>query len=178
MVIRHFLSAYCRMSLSDRGQLTFGMMGIVLPDECFGEPGRLLYSILDDVALASAFACDTISQRYSRKSSENRPQPRRKVSKKRGDRAANIEQLKKEVIAHLVSARDHAFAKKELTGEPELLERPTQKALGDRVGLSESVVSRCMNDSAAGELRLYWETAADLNKIMSWPGPITKGRKA
>lgn len=98
--------------------------------------------------------------------------------KKRASRAANIELLKKEVILHLRAAEDHAFAKKDQTGEPELLPRPTQKALGERVGLSESDVSRCMKDPDARELQLYWTTALDLDQIMSWKGPITKGRKS
>ena len=98
--------------------------------------------------------------------------------KKRADRAANIESLKREMIQHLRAARDHAFAKKKQTGEPELLPRPTQKALGERVGLSEYAVSRCLADSDAQELKLYWESANNLNKIMSGKGPIAKGRKA
>ena len=99
-------------------------------------------------------------------------------TKKRADRAANIELLKKEVIAHLRAAKDHAFAKKCQSGEPDLLPRPTQKALGERAGLSESDVSRCLSDPDARELQLYWNTALDLDQIMSWKGPITKGPKA
>jgi hypothetical protein len=104
--------------------------------------------------------------------------PGRRPPKKRGDRAANIEALRKEMVAHLRAARDHAFDAQERTGEPELLPRPTQKALGDRVGLSESDVSRCLKDETAGELRLYWEAALDLGQIMNWKGPIRRGRKA
>lgn len=105
------------------------------------------------------------------------PVPNRK-RKKRGDRAANIEKLKIEVIEHLRRARDYAFAQKDLTGQPRLLQRPTQKKLGELAGLSESDVSRCMNDPEAAELRLYWETALDLNQIMAWKGPVSKGTKA
>jgi hypothetical protein len=96
--------------------------------------------------------------------------------KKRAGRTANIESLRKEMIEHLRAARDHAFAKQDQTGEPELLPRPTQKALGKRVGLSESDVSRCLKDEEAGELQLYWNTALDLGQIMAWKGPIAKGR--
>lgn len=98
--------------------------------------------------------------------------------RKRADRAANIESLKKEMVEHLRAARDHAFAKRDQTGEPELLPRPTQKALAERVGLSESDVSRCLSDAHARELQIYWETALDLNQIMAWKGPIVKGPKA
>lgn len=97
--------------------------------------------------------------------------------KKRADRAANIESLRNEMIQHLRAARDHGFATKERTGEAELLPRPTQKALGERVGLTETDVSRCLKDSAARELKLYWETAQDLHQIMAWKGPVARGRK-
>ncbi len=98
-------------------------------------------------------------------------------AKKRAERAAKIESLKREMIEHLRAARDHAFATKERTGEPRLLPRPTQKALGERVGLSETDVSRCMKDEEARELRLYWDTALDLDQIMAWKRPISTGRK-
>lgn len=98
-------------------------------------------------------------------------------TKKRGDRAANIESLRKEMIEHLRAARDRAFDTREQTGEPELLPRPTQKALGERVGLSEPDVSRCLRDPEARELQLYWKTALDLDQLMAWKGPLTKGRK-
>jgi hypothetical protein len=81
------------------------------------------------------------------------------------------------MIEHLRVARDHAFARRDQTGEAELLPRPTQKALGKRVGLSESGVSRCLNDPVARELRIYWETALDLDQIVAWKGPIAKGPK-
>lgn len=96
-------------------------------------------------------------------------------TKKRGNRAANIELLRKEMIEHLRAARDHAFDTREKTGEPELLPRPTQKALGELVGLSEPDVSRCLRDLKAKELQLYWNTALDLDQLMSWKGPLTKG---
>ncbi len=99
-------------------------------------------------------------------------------TKKRAGRAANIELLTKEIIAHLRAAKNYAYAKKELTGQPELLPRPTQKSLGKRVGLSDSDVSRCLNDPTARELKLYWDTAGDLDHIMNWKRPISKGRKA
>ncbi len=103
--------------------------------------------------------------------------PVRRPTKKRADRAANIESLSREMVEHLRAARDHAFAAKERTGEPELLPRPTQKALGERTGLSESDVSRCLKDEKAAELRLYWEIADDLDQIMKFKGPVNRGRR-
>nr|BDD45923.1 hypothetical protein 3 [Pseudomonadaceae bacterium] len=102
----------------------------------------------------------------------------RKKSRKRGERAEKTERLKNEMCEHLRAARDHAFARMDQTGEPELLPRPTQKDLAERVGVSESDVSRCLNDPTAQELKLYWETALDLNQIMKWKGAIAAGRQA
>ncbi len=102
--------------------------------------------------------------------------PQRRTNK-RADRAANIEALKKAVIEHLRAARDYAFATEEQSGQPQLLPRPTQKALGLEVALTESDVSRCLKDPEARELRLYWDAAADLNRIMTWKGPVSMGRK-
>jgi hypothetical protein len=67
-------------------------------------------------------------------------------TKKRSNRAADIEALTKEMIKHLRAAKQHAKSTEELTGEPELLPRPTQKALGERVDLPEWAVSRCFDD--------------------------------
>jgi len=92
--------------------------------------------------------------------------------KKRSPRTAKIESLKVELVRHLRAARDHAFFTKDETGTPELLPRPTQKDLGFRVGLSASDVSRCLSDEDAGELRLYWNVAADLDEIMRWHGGV------
>jgi hypothetical protein len=103
--------------------------------------------------------------------------PERKP-RKRAERAANIERIKNELIAHLRSARDHAFATKDQSGEPQLLPRPTQKELAGRVRLTEPDVSRCLKDESARELRIYWELALNLDQIMAWKGPLNGGRKA
>jgi hypothetical protein len=95
---------------------------------------------------------------------------------KRGPRTAKTELLKIELIKHLRAARDHAYFTKDETGTPELLPRPTQQDLGVRVGLSKSDVSRCFSDKDAGELRLYWNVAADLDEIMRWQGGMKRGR--
>lgn len=92
--------------------------------------------------------------------------------RKRGERAAKIEALKKELIQHLLAARDHARATADRSGTPKLLPRPAQKQLARLAGLTESDVSRCLADPEARELRLLWETAADLDRILSWSGPI------
>ena len=87
--------------------------------------------------------------------------------RKRAGRAAKIELLENEMIQHLRSARDYAFA----ADTPELLPRPTQRELGQRCDLSESDVSRCLKDPTADYLRLLWATALDLDQIMRWQTP-------
>jgi hypothetical protein len=99
-------------------------------------------------------------------------------SQKRASRAANIESLRNELIEHLRAARDHARACEEQTGEARLLPRPTQTALGERVGLSKWDVSRCLRDPHAKELQIYWNIALDLDQILAWRGPVSRGAKS
>lgn len=103
--------------------------------------------------------------------------PKKKRPKKRGERLADIEALRNAVIEHLRSACDHAYTTKDQHGEPRLLPRPTQKALGELVGMNETKVSRCLKDEKADELRLYWEMTEDLEQIMKFKGPISGGRR-
>lgn len=145
--------------------------------EATGNLALALESTLTFCAEGIGFDADYVEGRIEEAGlGPSAPLPRR--AKKRGERAANIEALQNEMIQHLRAARDHAFAAKERTGEPALLPRPTRKALGERVGLNETDVSRCFGDTSARELKLYWETAADLDRIMDWKGPISTGRKA
>jgi hypothetical protein len=94
---------------------------------------------------------------------------------KRAVRASNIARLTEEVIEHLRRARAHAFATLDLSTEKqaELLERPTQKLLGEQVGLEPYEVSRCFADPTARELNLYWAMALDLGAVMNFRGPIS-----
>ncbi|HHM11911.1 MAG TPA: XRE family transcriptional regulator [Planctomycetaceae bacterium] len=102
--------------------------------------------------------------------------PKPKRPKKRAARAANIERLERELIAHLRAARDHAFATRDGPDGPQLLPRPSQEELARRTGMSKSTVSRCFNDDHARELKLYWETALDLDRIMAFKGPVSRGQ--
>ena len=97
-------------------------------------------------------------------------------TKRRASRSANIELLKNAMIEHLRAARDHAYAAKERTGQPELLPRPLRKDLGVLTGLKKDQVTKCFQDADAAELNLYWEIAADLDQIMRWKGPVKRGR--
>jgi hypothetical protein len=127
------------------------------------------------VALEDAFACNDgqitfdpsiIEDRYA----ELDALPRGRVSTKRAVRAAKIEKLTAVLADHLRSARDHAFTRKVQTGLPELLPRPTQQQLARMLGISATDVSRCLRDKSARELRIYWQTANDLDQVMKWPG--------
>lgn len=88
--------------------------------------------------------------------------------RKRAERAANIESLTKELKEHIRAARNHAQSLVDVSREPELLPRPSQKDLAKRVGITASAASRCFNDSSAMELRLLWETAGDLNALLKF----------
>ena len=97
-------------------------------------------------------------------------EPKPKAPIKRGPFAAKIETLVRELRAHVRAARDHAFSLRDLGRPPALLPRPTQKMLAASCGLSETDVSRCLNDPDAVLLQLLWETAADLDRVLSWDG--------
>lgn len=96
--------------------------------------------------------------------------PARKPPRKRAERAGKIEALVREIAEHLRAARDHAFTTRDTLGTPELLPRPSQQDLAKRAGLTETDVSRCLKDPAARELRLLWETALELDKVLGWKG--------
>ena len=86
----------------------------------------------------------------------------------RGTRAAHIEQLEKELEEHLVAARDYAFTLQQRGQEPALLPRSEQKDLARRVGITESAVSRCLNDERARMLKILWRTADSLEDVMRY----------
>jgi len=94
--------------------------------------------------------------------------PRQRRAKKRAERAANMEALKKELIEHIKAARDHAQTAVDFGREPELLPRPSRRELAERIGITESAASRCFRDPAATELKLLWETAGDLEAVMKF----------
>jgi hypothetical protein len=96
--------------------------------------------------------------------------PARKPPCKRAERAGKIETLVREIAEHLRAAHDHAFTTRDTSGTPELLPRPSQQDLAKRTGLTETDVSRCLKDPAARELRLLWEAALELDKVLGWKG--------
>jgi len=86
----------------------------------------------------------------------------------RAARTANIERLEKEIEKHLLAARDHAFTLQQRGQEPALLPRPEQKDLAKHVGITESAVSRCLNDPRARMLKILWNTADSLEDVMRY----------
>lgn len=92
--------------------------------------------------------------------------PKKPAPTRRQSRAADIDALVAELKQHLRSARDHAFHTRESHGLPALLPRPTQKDLARRLGITESRISRSLNDERAAELRLLWNLADDLDQVL------------
>ena len=86
----------------------------------------------------------------------------------RARKTANIEKIEKALDAHLLSARDHAHSLVQRGKSAELLPRPEQKMLAKQIGLSESAVSRCLNDERAKVLKILWETAINLELVMKY----------
>lgn len=98
------------------------------------------------------------------------PVPRKAT--KGGPLAKNIARLTNAVIEHLRAARDHAYATRDMTGTPKLLERPTQQHFAALLKLPEYTVSRCFSHRDARELNRYWDLALDLGGILSFSGPV------
>jgi len=87
-------------------------------------------------------------------------------SRKRASRAANIEALKRELIEHIKSCRDHAYALAHADREPELLPLPSKAEFGRRVGLPRYAVSNCFRDKQARELEVLYRIAGNLDEVM------------
>lgn len=87
-------------------------------------------------------------------------------TKKRADRAAAIEALKRELVEHVRSARRYALATTDQGKCPELLPRPLKKDLARLLGLKAHTVTRCFKDNR--ELRMLWAVAGDLDQVMKF----------
>jgi hypothetical protein len=99
--------------------------------------------------------------------------PKRSVKKgpaKRTTRATAIDAIKAAMREHLRSAKQYAYETKERQGSPDLLPHPTQKQLAKLLELSDSSVSRALNDGADKELRILWDGALHLDYVMRFKG--------
>lgn len=87
---------------------------------------------------------------------------------RRAERAATIERLVRLLKEHVQAAREYARTTAE-HGAAELLPRPTQRELAQMAEVPEMTVSRCLRDPAARELKLLWELAGDLDRLLTIP---------
>ncbi len=92
--------------------------------------------------------------------------PKKPAPTRRQTRAGDIDALVAELKQHLRSARDFAYHTRDVDGVPALLPRPSQKDLARRLGITESRVSRSLNDGRAIELQLLWNLADDLDQVL------------
>ncbi len=95
----------------------------------------------------------------------------KKPPKKRASRAATIESLQKEITEHIIAARDHAQAAIQRGKSPDLLPRPKQKDLANRLGVPESAISRALRDPAAQMVKVLWAVADDLDQVLKFRPP-------
>jgi hypothetical protein len=86
---------------------------------------------------------------------------------KRGPRTALIEALEHALTEHLRAARDYARDTRARTGTPALLPRPSHDLLARELGVHRTTISRCLEDPAARQLRVLWEVAGDLHRVLS-----------
>jgi hypothetical protein len=121
--------------------------------------------ILDDELFQQAIAI----HRVTGLSRERRRPMIKSRQRKRAKRTATIELLTRQLKEHIVAAQDYARVTAERNGVSKLLPRPTQRDLARLVGASEAGVSRCLHDPAARELRLLWEIAGDLDRLLALP---------
>ncbi len=109
---------------------------------------------------------DSVEDLLGDSSASTEAQVSTKPSAKRATRLGKVERLTRELKQHLRAAIDHAAVTSETAAGTQLLPRPTQKLLAAQTGLNVSDVSRCLNDDAATELRVLWQTADDLDAVM------------
>ncbi len=96
-------------------------------------------------------------------------------TRKRAERATNIEALTKLLKEHVAAARDHALVTAD-AGHTKLLPRPSQRDLARLAGMTEMAASRCFRDPVARELRMLWELAGDLDRLLVLPASRTSSR--
>jgi len=128
-----------------------------LKDRMFGARGAGHGARRGQTAVGRSSAC---AGRCKHRSNSSLP------SQKRASRAANIEALKRELIEHIKSCRDHAHTLLQAGREPELLPLPSRAEFGRRVNLARYTVSRCFRDKQARELEVLYRIAGDLDQVM------------
>ncbi len=88
------------------------------------------------------------------------------------DHTAATERLSKELPRYLLAVQDHAKEYQMRTRTPRLLPRPTQSQLARQTSLTESAVCRRLKAPKTAALHVLWETARDLDAVVSWSGNL------
>lgn len=128
---------------------------------------EIAYSKLGtDLFIASQIALDYLAE-YGFAAFADDFQKRQNRQQKRDERNIAIGRIKKELHEHLRSAKDHAITTRD-NGHAKLLKRPTQKDIGKGLSISESTVSRCINDPEEKELPILWRGANNLEYVLRY----------
>jgi hypothetical protein len=90
----------------------------------------------------------------------------KRPKRKRADRAAKIEAVRRELVDHIRSARDHAFALAQSDREPTLLKRPTKADLARGAGIKDYDLTRCFRDDP--QLIQLWKIASEVELVMKY----------
>jgi hypothetical protein len=90
----------------------------------------------------------------------------KRPKRRRADRAAKIEAVKKELMAHILAARDHAFSLEQSNREPRLLKRPSKTELARRASIKAYDLTRCFQDDP--QIKQLWNIAGDLDLVMKY----------
>jgi len=128
---------------------------------------EIAYSKLGtDLFIASQIALDYLAE-YDFAALADDFQKRQNRQQKRDERNIAIGRIKKELHEHLRSAKDPAITTRD-NGHAKLLKRPTQKDIGKGLSISESTVSRCINDPEDKELPILWRGANNLEYVLRY----------
>ena len=128
---------------------------------------EIAYSKLGtDLFVASQIALDYLAE-YDFAAFANDFNVRPKHKYKRTERATEIDRIKQELREHLRGAKDYAITTRD-GGYAKLLKRPTQKNLAKILAISETNVSRCINDGRDKEIKMLWDNANNLEFVMKY----------
>ena len=95
-----------------------------------------------------------------------------KAPKPRPSRADKIRRLTQELVKFLRGAKESVRSTLDIGGVPVLPPRPSKKWLAKATKMTPSDVTNCFKDETARELRIYWDTAVDLDRVIAFSGPI------
>lgn len=88
--------------------------------------------------------------------------------KKRASRATAIDAVKNLLRDHIRSAKRHALDAQDRGREPQLLPPPTQREISKRLKLTETTVSRAINDGSDKEMKYLLAITQDIDRILDY----------